>query len=323
MATRAVDDKDQERGRRARSPAEIPARGWLDILKRTFRRFSEDGILLVSAGVTFYGLLAIVPALAAFITLYGLFFDTAEIEQQARRISSILPEGAVSVVHDQIKRVASHTRGSLQTTFALSTVLSLWSALAAVRSMIKALNIAYDEEENRSFLGLNFVALLFTFGGMIYLTVVLAGLAVAPMVLDFVGLESSTGTLARLLRWPILVLLVLGAVSVLYRYGPSRKKPQWRWITWGSAATAIGWLIFSLLFAWYVANFRNYDETHGSLGAIVVFMIWMWLSTTIVILGAELNAEVEHQTTHDTTGEGRAMGQRGATMADGIGEAQG
>jgi membrane protein len=289
-----------DRGETAKSPAEIPVRGWWDIARRTVARSARNGILLVAAGVTFYGLLAIVPAVAAFITFYGLFFDPGQIDDQVRKVGSILPERAVGIVRDQLDRVAALTRRTLGLTFFTTTVISLWSALAAVRAVIKGLNIAYQEKETRSFLRLNGLALIFTFGAMAVLTVVLAGLAVAPMVLDAIGLGPFTTTLAHIVRWPILVGLVLFAVTVLYRYAPDRERPQWRWITWGSGAVAIGWFVFSLLFTWYVSNIRNYDETHGSLGAIVIFMVWMWLSTAIVLLGAELNAEMEQQTNRET-----------------------
>lgn len=289
-----------DRGETADSPAEIPARGWWDIARRTVTRSAENGILLVAAGVTFYGLLAIVPAVAAFITFYGLFFDPGEIDNQLRKVSSILPERAMSIVRDQLSRVAAETRRALGVTFAVTTVISLWSSLAAIRALIKGLNIAYQEDETRSFLWLNGVALIFMFGGMAILSVVLAGLAVAPMVLDALGLAPLTTTLARIVRWPLLIALVLLAVTAVYRYGPNRRRPQLRWITWGSGAVAICWFMFSVLFTWYVSNIRNYDETHGSLGAIIVFMVWMWLSTAIVLLGAELNAEMEEQTNRET-----------------------
>lgn len=293
-------DGGKDRGQTADAPSEIPARGWWDIARRTAARSAQNGILLVAAGVTFYGLLAVVPAIAAFFTFYGLFVEPGHIDEQIRKISGILPERAVGIVRDQLDRVIAQTRGVLGFTFVSTTLISLWSALAAIRAVIKGLNIAYQETETRSFLRLMGLAVIFLLGAMVLLSVVLAGIAVAPMVLDAVGLESFTNTLARILRWPILITLVLVAVTAVYRYAPDRRRPQWRWITWGSGAAAVGWFVFSLIFTWYVSNIRNYDQTHGSLGAIVVLMVWMWLSTAIVLLGAELNAEMEQQTTRET-----------------------
>lgn len=287
----------------AASPGDIPALGWWDIGRRTIARSGKNGILLVAAGVTFYGLLAIVPALAAFMTFYGLFFEPGEIERQVQRVSAFMPERLLAIVRDQLERVTAHERGALRVAFLSSTVISMWSALAAVRAIIRALNIAYEEEERRSFLRLNGLALMFTVGAMVYSSIVLAGVAFAPVVLEAVGLGPMTTVLARIARWPVLMALVLVVVAVLYRYAPIRSRPMWRWITWGSGAAVIGWFAFSLIFSWYVSSIRNYDETHGSLGAVVVFMIWMWLSTAIILLGAELNAEIERQTMQDTTAD--------------------
>lgn len=292
-----------DRGQMAASPGDIPALGWWDIGRRTIARSGKNGILLVAAGVTFYGLLAIVPALAAFMTFYGLFFEPGEIERQVQRVSAFMPERLLAIVRDQLERVTAHERGALRVAFLSSTVISMWSALAAVRAIIRALNIAYEEEERRSFLRLNGLALMFTVGAMVYSSIVLAGVAFAPVVLDAVGLAPMTTILARFARWPVLMALVLVVVAVLYRYAPSRSRPMWRWITWGSGAAVIGWFAFSLIFSWYVSSIRNYDETHGSLGAIVVFMIWMWLSTAIILLGAEMNAEIERQTMQPTTAD--------------------
>ena len=292
-----------DRGQMAASPGDIPALGWWDIGRRTIARSGKNGILLVAAGVTFYGLLAIVPALAAFMTFYGLFFEPGEIERQVQRVSAFMPERLLAIVRDQLERVTAHERGALRVAFLSSTVISMWSALAAVRAIIRALNIAYEEEERRSFLRLNGLALMFTVGAMVYSSIVLAGVAFAPVVLDAIGLAPMTTILARIARWPVLMALVLVVVAVLYRYAPSRSRPMWRWITWGSGAAVIGWFAFSLIFSWYVSSIRNYDETHGSLGAIVVFMIWMWLSTAIILLGAEMNAEIERQTMQPTTAD--------------------
>ncbi len=316
MDTR-VEDK---RGRGAQTPSELPASGWKDILWRTWQGFQEDRILLVAAGVTFYALLALVPALASFLSLYGLFFDPQRVTAQIDSLSGLVPSGALDILRDQATRITSQGKGTLSLTFLSTLAFSLWSANAGVKSIFDALNVAYDEEEKRSFLQLNLQSLAVTLGAIVFLIVALAALAVVPVVLNTVGLGPAASLLIWLGRWPVLILAVLAALAVLYRFGPSREKPQWRWVTWGSAVATAGWLIFSILFSWYVANFGNYNATYGSLGAVIGFMTWLWLSATIVLIGAELNAEMEHQTASDTTeGDEKPMGARGARMADTVG----
>lgn len=309
-----------ERGRQAETPSAIPLRGWRDILWRTWEQFNEDRVMLVAAGVTFYALLALVPALASFIALYGLFFDPAEVARHVDGLGGVLPAAGLDILREQSTRIASQAGGTLGLAFAVSLAVSLWSATAGVRAIIDALNIAYDEEEKRSYLAVVGQSFVLTLGAIGLLIIVLAGVAVLPVVVRLIGLGERAATLLGLLRWVVLVGVVLGALAVLYRYGPSREPPRWRWITWGSAAATFGWLGFSVLFSWYLTSLGSYNETYGSLGAIIATMTWLWLSTTIVLLGAELNAEIEHQTARDTTTGGeRPMGERGAKVADTVG----
>ena len=208
--------------------------------------------------------------------------------------------------------------------FVFGLVLSLWSANAGMKAVIDALNIVYDEEEKRSFVQLNLQSLAFTLGAIAFILLALAAIVVLPVVLDFVGLGSGIEWLLALARWPILLVVVVAGLAVLYRYGPSRDKAEWKWVTPGGLVAAVLWLVVSMLFSWYVANFGSYNETYGSLGAVIGFMTWIWISSIVVLVGAEINAEMEHQTARDTTvGPDRPMGQRGATMADTIGGRKG
>jgi membrane protein len=312
------------RGRTAEGPTEIPARGWKDIAWRAYDGFQDDRVLLVSAGVTFYALLALFPATAAIVSLYGLFADVSTINDHLALISGFLPEGALNVIGDQVKRIASHGQGTLGLAFIGTLVLALWGANAGTKAIFDALNIIYKEPEKRSFLQLTLRSLAFTVGAIVLVLVALAGIVAVPLALKLLAIpEWSTGSLLTMLRWPLLYLVILFALACLYRYGPSRTHPQWKWVTWGSGLAAAVWIGGSLLLSWYVANFGTYNATYGSLGAVIGFMVWMWLSTVIVLMGGEINAEMEHQTARDTTQRGRRpMGARGARMTDEVGEAR-
>jgi membrane protein len=317
-------DHDVARGRPADRPAEIPAKGWMDIAWRVYGGVQNDRVLLVAAGVTFYGLLAVFPATAAVVSLYGLFSDASSINEHLRLVSGFLPQGAIEVIGDQVKRIASHGSGTLSFAFLGTLALSLWGANSGTKAVFDALNIIYKEREKRSFVVLTLRSLLFTLGGIVLAVTALAAVIIAPVALNLLGIPDTSWTaLLSLLRWPLLYLVILLALACLYRYGPSRTYPKWRWVTWGSAIAGAIWLIGSLLLSWYVANFGTYNATYGSLGAVIGFMVWLWLSTTIVLLGAEINAEMEHQTAKDTTqGQRKPLGRRGARVADEIGEAR-
>lgn len=273
--------------------------------------------MLIAAGVTYYGLLALFPAVAALVSLFGLFADPATISQQLSTLQGVLPEGAIQVIGNQISRIQAQGGGTLGLYFLIGLAVSLWSANAGVKSVFDALNIVYGEPERRSFVAYNLQTLLFTLGAIAFIIVAIGGIVIMPAVFAFVGLESMAGSIISLLRWPVLLVVVLFGLALLYRYGPSREHPQWRWVTWGSGFAAVAWLVVSALYSWYVSSFGNFNETYGSLGAVIGFLIWMWISATIVLVGAEINAQLEHQTSKDTTtGQPRPMGERGAHYAD-------
>ncbi|WP_234831242.1 YihY/virulence factor BrkB family protein [Rhodopseudomonas palustris] len=313
-----------DRGRAASAPSEIPLRGWKDILLRVFQNISAHRIMSLAAGVTYYSLLAIFPALAALVAIYGVFSDASSIAKHLDQFSGFLPGGAIDVARDQLTRVASKGAETLGFAFAIGLVISLWSANAAVKSLFDTLNIVYREEEKRSFIQLNAVSLCFTLGGIVLAVAALTSIVIVPVVLEWVGLSNFGDLLLRIGRWPVMLLVLALALAVVYRYGPSREAPRWRWISWGSGIAAVFWLLASGLFSFYAANFGNYNETYGSLGAVIGFMTWMWISAIVILLGAELDAEMEHQTARDTTtGHPRPIGTRGARVADSVGPAQG
>jgi membrane protein len=315
--------QEQGRGREAATPTDIPAKGWTDILWRTYEEINKDRILAVAAGVTFYALLALFPAIAALVSTYGLFADPATIQDHLTGLSGVLPGGALEVIGEQVKRISSQGGGALGFAFFFGLAISLWSANAGMKAIFDALNVAYGEEEKRSFIQLNLRSLAFTLGMIFFILVAVGAIVVIPIVLNLVGLGRAAEWIISLARWPVLLASIMLLLAALYRYGPSRETAQWRWISAGSIVAAVVWVVASMLFSWYVASFGNYNETYGSLGAVIGLLTWMWLSTIIVLVGAELNAEIEHQTVQDTTEHrGKPLGARGARMADSVGEAK-
>ena len=278
----------------ADTPTDIPARGWFEIAKHIVTRIGEDRIMAVAAGVTFYGLLAIFPAIAAFVSIYGLVADPGTISDQLAALSSFMPGGAIDIIGEQVKRLTSQP-GALGFGFVFGLATSLWSANAGMKAVFDALNVAYQEHETRSFIKLNLISLVFTLGALLFVLTAIGAVVVLPIVFNFVGFGGLGSWLLSIGRWPALLLVILAALALLYRFGPSRATPRWRWVTPGSVVAAIGWAIFSVAFSWYITSFGSYNQTYGSLGAAIGFMTWLWLSTTIILVGAELNAETEHQ----------------------------
>jgi membrane protein len=311
---------DADRGRLAETPSDIPAPGWKDIIWRVYQNIGSDRVVALAAGVTFYSILALFPAIAALVALYGLFADPNTISAHLDSLSGILPEGALHVLGDEMKRIAAQGNNTLGATFIIGLATALWSANAGIKSLFDALNLVNKEPEKRGFIKLNAISLTFTLAAIVFVLLALGAMVVLPIVLNYLGIAAGVELATKILRWPALLILVMLGLAVVYRYGPSRAKPNWRWITWGSVLAAIAWLAVSILFSWYAANFGSYNKAYGSLGAVIGFMIWIWLSVIVVLLGAELNAEIEHQTVRDTTtGAAKPMGARDAKMADTVG----
>lgn len=272
----------------------VKAHSWSDILLGTYRSISDDRVLAVAAGVAFYGLLAVFPAVGAIVSLYGLFADGATIAGTLDQLSSLLPGGAIEVIGNEIQRVAAAGSGKLSASFLLGLVIAIWGANAGVKAVFDAINIAYGVNEERSFLKLNLVSLAFTVGAIAFVLAALVAIVALPISFHYLGLDAALEALLRYARWPLIWLVVAFALACLYRFGPTRSlDPKWRWITWGSASAATLWLVGSALFSWYAGSFGSYNKTYGSLGAVIGFMTWMWISAAVVIMGAELNAKIE------------------------------
>jgi membrane protein len=319
--SRSTRQAEHGRGRGASTPKEIPAKGWKDILRRVYNDISEHRVVSVAAGVTFFVLLAIFPGMAALVSIYGLIADPAIISQHLDDLSTVLPDGATQVVGDQLQRLTSQPPSKLGFALLFGVAVSLWSANAGMKALFDAVNVVYGEKERRSFVKLNAISLSFTVGALLLLTIALGAIAVLPVVLGYLGLSNFTEWLIEIGKWPLLLLAIAAAISLVYRYGSSREEPEWKWVSWGSAFAAISWMVVSLVFSWYASHFVSYDKTYGSLGAAIGFMTWMWLSFVVILLGAELNAEMEHQTARDTTtGSAKPLGERGARVADTVGQ---
>ena len=286
----------------------VARRQWKEILLGAYRSITDDRVLAVAAGVTFYGLLAVFPAIAAVVSLYGLFADSATIRGTLDQLSGLLPAGAIEVIGDQIQRVSAAGRGTLSFSFLMSLAIAIWGANAGVKAVFDAINIAYGAKEERGFFKLNLTSLAFTMGAVVFALLALTAVVVLPVSFHYLGLDAALEAILRYGRWPLIWLVVALALAFLYRFGPTDSlDPKWRWISWGSASAATLWLGGSALFSWYAANFGNYNATYGSLGAAIGFMTWMWISAAVIIMGAELNAEIE-----EAAGESHAQRPKNA-----------
>jgi len=315
--------RDGARGREAEVPAEIPAKGWKDIAWRVFKEVSDDRVLLVAAGVTFYLLLALAPLLGALVSIYGLILDPADIAAQAEALAGIVPGGGVDILTAQIERLTSADQGTLGIAFALSLAVALWSANAGMKALFQGMNVAYDETETRGFVRLTLITLAFTVLTIVGIIALVVFNAAFTTFQEYIGLKLPDWLVNTLTALVALLALIL-FMACLYRFGPCRESPEWRWITPGAVFAGIMIVVVSALFSFYVANFGSYNETYGSLGAVVGFLTWLWLAMTVLVMGGELNSEMEHQTRYDTTtGPAQPMGERGATVADDLGRVYG
>ena len=321
MATVRNSSAQPDHGREADAPTEVPPKGWKDILWRTYAEINDDRVTLIAAAVTYYLLLAIFPTLTAFVSLYGLFTDPATVTEHIQALSSVVPEGGMAIIDEQLKRLTTSQETTLSFALLISIAIALWSASSGVKTLFEAMNIAYDEREKRNFFVLNATALLFTLAGVVGAVVMIGVAVVVPAVLTFLGLGAGLEWVLTIGSYLLLVVVLLVGIAALYRFGPSRQQAKWRWVTPGALLTVFGIIIVSLLFSWYAANFANFDKTYGSLGGLIALLTWMWISVTMLIVGAELNAEAERQTRRDSTvGSSDPLGHRQATAADTVGK---
>ncbi|MDN5849647.1 MAG: YihY/virulence factor BrkB family protein [Nitrococcus sp.] len=305
----------------AKRPWEISGSGWRDIAVRVWNNVFDHNILILAAAVAFYAFLSIFPALVAIVSIYGLIANPDDVQQQFSHYGGILPEEARTLISQQLRRITASASSTMSWGLVLGLLFALWTATQVTKAFITALNVVYAEKQKRGILQFNQLALLMTFGGIILAVLALALIVVLPIVLNTLSLPAALSTLLSYLPWLLLAGCFILWLTVLFRYGPSRNEAQWNWVSLGSIATTVLWIIASILFSFYVSNFGQYNTTYGSIGAIIILLLWFYVTAFAVLLGAELNAGMEHQTTIDTTkGKPRPMGKRGAYVADTIGE---
>jgi membrane protein len=304
----------------AAHPKDIPARGWRDILMRVKSEIGSDHVTMVAAGLAMYALLAVFPGLAASVAVYGLFASPAAVVEHMQAFSGLLPPGTWELFSRQLQVVAAQSQGSLGLAAIAGVVVALWGARAGMSALMVATNIAYGEAEKRGFIKQTLISLAFTVAAIVGFLLVLAIGVVLPLALKVFGTSAWVQYLVGALRWLMLGVVAVFGLSALYRYAPSRQPARWRWVTWGSATAAALWILVSVAFAFYVGAFASYGKTYGALGGVIALLMWFYLSSFTIVLGAEINSEMERQTRRDTTeGPEAPMGQRGAFAADTLG----
>jgi membrane protein len=315
--------EDHERGRDADSPTEIPAKGWKDIGLRVKESVKEDHTVLNAAGVAFFAFLSLIPALAALVSIAGLVWEPDTVADRVEDLLGGLPAEARELLSSQLQTLADRTDRALSFSLAVSIVLSLWAASSGMAHLVAAVNLAYDEPDRRSWFARRGLALALTLAAMVFIGVAVVGLAALPTILDGLGLPPLLQTVINILFWPVLAAGFAVGLAVLYRFAPNRDSPRWTWVSWGSAVAVVAWVAVAFGFRVYAENFGTYDETYGSLSAVIVLMMFIFITALVVLLGAEVNSEIEHQTARDTTtGPEEPMGDRGAVVADNVGPAR-
>jgi membrane protein len=316
---RAVANDD--RGRGADTPQEIPAKGWKDIAKRTGKEVKADQVPLLAAGVAFYTLLALFPAIIAGVSIYGLVADPQTVRDQINQLANTLSPETAKLIGQQIQQVTSSAGGALGFATILGILTALWSASSGMKALITGVNLAYDETEGRKFVKLRGLSILMTVGAMVLLGVALA------LIVGFPAVPDSWPTVlqwaAAILRFVLLAVLLMAGLAALYRYAPDRDKPKWGWASPGSVVATVLWVLASVGFSIYVNAFGNYNKTYGALAGVIILTFWLYLTAFVVLVGAELNAEMELQTAKDTTaGPEQPLGDRDAHAADHVAESR-
>ncbi|RFC63705.1 YihY/virulence factor BrkB family protein [Fulvimarina endophytica] len=306
-------------GRHAHSPTQMPAKGWGAVLSRVKDRFDEHSVTLIAAGITFYVLLALFPAITALVSIYGLVADPQTIQSHVANLEGIVPQSALQVLEGQLQRLTSQSSSSLSFAFAGSLLLSIYSSTKGVKALFKAMNIAYEETDDRGFLKTNLLSMGFVLASIVLVILALGTIVVLPSVFSVLPIPSSLAWVVAVVPPIVLAVIAVLWVGALFRLGPDRRGAKVKWLTPGAVLTILGWLAASVAFSFYASNIKNFDATYGSMASVIVFLMWTWIMMIVLLAGAEVNAQLEHQTAEDTTvGRERAPGERRAALADQI-----
>lgn len=311
-----------DRGRSAESPSEIPKEGWKDVGKRVWAEMKEDHTQLLSSGVAFWAFLSIFPAIVAAITIFGLVMDPQEVTRQLESFLNALPSESRDLVRSQLESVASSSSSALGIGLVVSLGSALWAASTGMANMMEAINVVYEETDDRNWFKKRGTAVLLTLGAILFIGLTLVGIAAVPHLLDSTNLNSGLKWVLSLAVWPVLAAAFAFGLAVLYRYAPDRDNAEWGWVSWGAGIAVVIWVVASVAFQIYTASFGNYQKTYGALAAVVVLLLWLMITCLSILVGGHINAELEAQTAKDTTEDpDEPMGQRGANKADNLGEA--
>jgi len=310
----------QGRGRGARRPSDIPMSGVWDALRRVFARIGTENIGVLAAGSAFYAMLAIFPALGAIVTLYALVSDPGDVQAHFDRLADLLPPDVSDIFNAQLTSLASREQQQLGFGLLFGVAFAVWSARRGVDALVRAVTVAYHERETRGLIRMNLLTYGLTLGAVMVVLTTLVLLVALPTLIAWMPLSGQVSVLARTGGWVVFVIMIMSAIGLLYRIGPPRRPARWRWLSAGAATATLLWVAGSAAFSSYVTSFGSYNETYGTLGAIIVLLLWFYLSAYAILIGALINAELEHQTARDTTtGPTRPIGERGAVVADSLG----
>lgn len=311
------ENRSPYRGEEAQWPHQIPLKGWIDIGKRVWKEMKIDHVQIVSAGVGFYFFLSIFPTIVAAISIYSLVLDPDQIQEQVSRLNLIMPDQAFGMITDFLRPILEQSRKEIGWGLLISIMVSIWSANKGTSALFQGINIAYDETDTRGIIKKNLLTLLFTLTGLVVGLLSLLIVIFFPLLIEDFGLPAQIEDMLTWLRWIILGFILIFTLSVVYKIAPNRRSPRFRWVSWGALIGTALWLAGSMLFSWYVSNFGSYADLYGSFAAVAILLLWLFLTAFIILVGAEINSEMEHQTRRDTTiGEEMPMGQRNAWHAD-------
>ncbi len=302
----------------AEKPIQLSWKGWKQIGKRVNSELTVDHIAIVAAGVAFYFFLALFPTFIAAISIFSLVMEPAQIQQQISEIAHILPQQSTQMISDVLEDITGKSKATLGWSLVVSVLFSLLSAQQGTKAVFEGINVAYNEIDERGFFKYNGLTLLFTIGGIVIGVICTALVVVFPAIVEGINLPAyGVESIVQWLRWFVLALILMGVLAITYKIAPDRNNPQFRWVSWGAVIATILWLAGSILFSFYISNFGNYDKMYGSFAAVIILMLWFFITAYVILLGAEINSEMEHQTRKDTTiGKDRPLGQRNAYHAD-------